>query len=89
MKTQDNIQTMITSINTNNKISKLQTKPHTVSGSDLYLSKTTSTNIGLNPLKVLTDVTSYFYPHTSRLQTQMQFITYLSCDFEPDINLPK
>ena len=70
------------------QIIKRQTQCQAVSGSDIYLSKAACVNIGLNPLKVPTDVPSDLDPHASHLQTKTQFVTSLSCELEPDITIP-
>ena len=46
------------------KVSMLQMKHKTVSGSDIYLSKATFVNIGLSTLKVPTYVPSDLDTHT-------------------------
>ena len=79
IKTQKNIQTIITSIRAQNHISKLQTQPREVSVSDIFLSMATCVNIDLYNLKFPTGLPSGIYPHSSRLQTQMRFVTSLIC----------
>ena len=58
---------MFNYIRARDKISKPQTQPQEVSGSDLSLSKANCVNIGLNTLKVPTYVTSDIDHHTSCL----------------------
>ena len=46
---------------------------------------------GLVPVQVISQFfseTSNIDPHTSRIRTQMQFITPLSCDLKPEIPNP-
>ena len=78
---------------------KIQMKPQAVPVSDLSTSKVTSQKIfvsagivlDLDPVQVITQAfseSSNIDPHTSRLQTQTQFATPLSCDIKPDITKP-
>ena len=82
---------------------KLQMQPQTVSGSDLSHSKATSQkncnqddldpdiSNGLNPGLGITQVfrePSNLDSHTSRLKTQMHFVTPPSCDLKPDTTKP-
>ena len=82
---------------------KLRIQPQAVSGSDLSLYKATSWKIfvsgdlvpditaGLNPVREISwflHKPSNLYPHISRLQTQIQFVTSLSCELEPNITNP-
>ena len=70
------------------KVSMLQMKHKTVSGSDIYLSKATFVNIGLNPLNVTKYVPSDVHPHISCILTHTRFLTFLSYYLEPDMTIP-
>ena len=80
---------MLTYIRAHHNFLKLQMQPQAVSVYDLSLSKATCVNLGINYLKVTTYVPSGIDTQTSRLQTQTHFVTYLSCDHETEITMPK
>ena len=63
---------------------KNKTQVKAASGSNIYLTKSTCFNFGINPLKVK-HVSFDLYPDTSRLSSHMRFVTLLSYDLEPDI----
>ena len=78
---------------------KLQIQPQAVPVSDFYIFKVTYQNIlvsadldpDIDPVQAIARVfskPSNHEPHTSRLRTQTQFFTPLSCDLEPDTTKP-
>ena len=83
-KSQERLHTMLT---LQLQIITRQTPPQKGSVSDIYIFNTTGVNIGLNSLKVRTDVPSYIDPRTSNLQMYTRFVTYHSCDLELDITM--
>ena len=102
-KSQERIQTMLNYIIALHQNFKLQMQPQVVSSSDLSLSKATSRNIsfsddlapdlsaGIGTFQGIARVfceTSNLDPHTSHLWTQTMFVTYPSCDLEPNITKP-
>ena len=99
-KSQDRIQTLSNYMIAQHQHFKLQMQPQEVSGYDLSLSKSTyqeifvSTDLfpdisaGLDHVQGIARVfrePSNLDPYTLRLITQIRFVTYLSCDLEPDI----
>ena len=63
-------------------------QPQIVSGFDISFSKFACVNIVRNNLKIQKYMPSDIDPHTSHIQTHMIFVTYLSCDLEPEITIP-
>ena len=62
-------------------------KSKAIYGSDIYLSKATCFNPGLNHINVTTYVSSDLDADTLCLQNQMPFATLLGYDLEPDTAL--
>ena len=76
---------MLTSIRAPLQISKLQMQPQEVFSSDLYISKATCFNFGLDPIKITMVVSSDIDTDTLYLNNQTRDVTLLSCDLERDI----
>ena len=79
---------MINYIHAHHKISKIQTQPQALSGSDTSFYKGTCVIFSLNNIKFPTGVPSDLYPDTSNILTQKMFATLISCDLEPEITIP-
>ena len=69
------------------QVMKRQAQPQAESVSDIYLFNSICVDIGLNTLKVPTNVRYDIDPHTSHVKTHTRFIISLSCDREPDITM--
>ena len=102
-KSQERFQTLFNYMVSKHQNSKLQIQSQAVSGSYISLSKSTSRMIfvsddldpglsdSLGPGRGIARVfcePSNLDPHTSRLRTQTQFVTFLSCDLKYDITKP-
>ena len=79
---------MLTSIRAPLQLSNLQNQPKEVFSSDLYISKATCFNFGLDPINITMVVSYDIDPDTSRLQTQTWFVTFLIFELKPDITMP-
>ena len=80
IRSQERLQKMLNTTHSQLQISKLQTQPMEVSGFDLSLVKATYFDFGFNNDKATKYFPSGILPAASCLQTQMNFVTSLSCD---------
>ena len=82
IKSQEILQTQLNSMFALNQIFKLWMQPQIVYGSYISISKAMFVSVGLDILKILTDVTYFIGPQKSCLQNHMRFVISLNCDLE-------
>ena len=75
---------MLTSIRAPLQLSNLQMQPQEVFSSDMYISKATCLNFGLDPINITMVVSYDIDPDTLYLNNQTRYVTILSCDLECD-----